>query len=117
MGSGFSQEGPGSVFTRWGNDVGRERRRDHRYAVLSEFRGKKLSSLGVPKLHRGTVNGKVQNLIAGANALQTLGMFVSSSPAKALVLFCYAWELIAGGGAADIYTENHLFFQGPSFCG
>jgi hypothetical protein len=49
----------------------RERRREHRYAVLFEFRGKKLSSLGFPKRPRGIVNGKVQNLSAGGLCLLT----------------------------------------------
>ena len=48
-----------------------ERRRDRRYVVLSEFKGKKLSSLGVLKQLRGIVNGKIQNLSAGGLCLLT----------------------------------------------
>jgi hypothetical protein len=48
-----------------------ERRRNRRYVVLHEFRGKKLSSLGVPKQLRGIVQGKIQNLSAGGLCLLT----------------------------------------------
>src|SRR5215471_8545348 len=59
---------------------GGERRRDPRYVLVSEFRGKKLFSFEVPKQRRGTINGKIQNLSAGGLCL------LSDQPIKAFHL-------------------------------